>query len=430
MVSTFHGLETGKRALSVGQASIATTGHNIANANTKGYSRQQVNQSTSPSLDVWTNSTNPGQLGSGVSIDSITRVRDRFLDNQHRDQSANLGEAETKQAAFDRLESIINEPSDSGLNAAMDQLANAWQDLANKPGDASAQAVVKQRAQEFVEVAQAMDSSLGNMKDDLTAQKNAAIEEANAYIKQIDALNKSIVRVGGQPNDLLDQRDAAVESLSKLVKINVREIEGAYKITYPSSRVTYEDGSLVIDEEVIDGQEVDGQFIGGKIGGLIDAEAKVLDIQKDLEGVATGFAEANNAAEDEFPLFSNTATIAEMKVNFGANLTTIPAGVAEEMKALKPDPENEGGFIPTAKSNLQKLVSTLGAESQSATRSVANFEATLQATENRRQSVSGVSLDEEMANLVKFQHSYSAAARLISTTDQMLDTIINRMAAR
>src|SRR5690606_11808641 len=133
MVSTFHGLETGKRALSVGQASINTTGHNIANANTKGYSRQQVNQSTSPSLDVWTNSTNPGQLGSGVSIDSITRVRDRFLDNQRQDQSSTLGEAEAKQAAFDRLESIINEPSDAGLNAAMDQLWTAWQDLSNNP---------------------------------------------------------------------------------------------------------------------------------------------------------------------------------------------------------------------------------------------------------------------------------------------------------
>ena len=82
MVSTFHGLELGKRGLMVGQASIATTGHNIANANTKGYSRQQVNTITSPSLDVWTSGTvNPGQLGTGVSIESITRVRDRFLDH-------------------------------------------------------------------------------------------------------------------------------------------------------------------------------------------------------------------------------------------------------------------------------------------------------------------------------------------------------------
>ena len=89
MVSTFHGLELGKRGLMTGQANIATTGHNMANANTKGYSRQQVNATTTPSLDMWTSGQiNPGQLGSGVSIDSITRVRDHFLDRQFRDQSS------------------------------------------------------------------------------------------------------------------------------------------------------------------------------------------------------------------------------------------------------------------------------------------------------------------------------------------------------
>ncbi|MBW9234635.1 flagellar basal body protein, partial [Leptospira santarosai] len=97
MVSTFHGLEVGKRGLMVGQASISTTGHNIANANTKGYSRQQVNATTSPSLDVWTSgAVNPGQLGTGVTLDSITRVRDKFLDEKYRDQSAKLGEASVK----------------------------------------------------------------------------------------------------------------------------------------------------------------------------------------------------------------------------------------------------------------------------------------------------------------------------------------------
>lgn len=416
MVSTFHGLETGKRALSVGQASIATTGHNIANANTKGYSRQQVNQSTSPSLDIWTNSTNPGQLGSGVSIDSITRVRDRFLDQQYRDQSATLADAQTRQAAFDRLESIINEPSDSGLNSAMDQLRNAWQDLSNNPDSASAQAVVKERAQTFVETAQAMDNSMENMKLDLDQQKAAAVTEANDYLKQIASLNDSIVRGGNTSNDLKDQRDVLVEKLSALAPIKVdAQANGSYTISLKQPDgdpdIKMVEGNTVT-EEITDGTEV----TGGKIAGLIDAKAKVEENQANLNAVATGFAEANNETDGGDPLFSNTGSIATMAVDFGATLGA-------------PTPEMEAG-IKAVKSDYQKLVSTLGAESQSATRSVANFDATLQATENRRQSVTGVSLDEEMANLVKFQHSYSAAARLISTADQMLDTIINRMAAR
>ena len=416
MVSTFHGLETGKRALSVGQASIATTGHNIANANTKGYSRQQVNQSTTPSLDVWTNSMNPGQLGSGVSIDSITRVRDRFLDQQYRDQSATFAEAQTKQASFDRLETIINEPSDSGLNSAMDLLRSAWQDLSNNPDSASAQAVVKERAQTFVETAQAMDSSMENMKLDLDQQKAAAVTEANDYLKQIASLNDSIVRSGKGSNDLKDQRDVLVEKLSALAPIKVdAQANGSYTISLkqPDGEpdIKMVEGNTVT-EEMTDGTAV----TGGKIAGLIDAKVKVQQNQDNLNAVATGFAEANNETEGGDPLFSNTGSIATMTVDFGATLGA-------------PTPEMETG-IKAVKSDYQKLVSTLGAESQSASRSVANFEATLQATESRRQSVTGVSLDEEMANLVKFQHSYSAAARLISVADQMLDTIINRMAAR
>lgn len=414
MVSTFHGLETGKRALSVGQASIATTGHNIANANTKGYSRQQVNQSTSPSLDVWTNSLNPGQLGSGVSIDSITRVRDRFLDQQYRDQSATLGDAQTKQASFDRLESIINEPSDSGLNSAMDKLWNAWQDLSNNPDSVSAQAVVKERAQAFVEAAQAMDSSMTNMKVDLGQQKTAAVSEANDYLKQIASLNDSIVRSGSESNDLLDQRDVLVEKLSALAPIKVdAQSNGSYNIS-----LVQKEGAPValVTGTTVTAIEADTEVAGGKIAGLINAQNKVQENQDQLIAVATKFATANNDTEGGTPLFSNTTSIADMAVDFGATLGT-----------PKPEMATAVGVV---KSDYQKLVSTLGAESQSATRSVANFEATLQATENRRQSVTGVSLDEEMANLVKFQHSYSAAARLMSTTDQMLDTIINRMAAR
>lgn len=408
MVSTFHGLETGKRALSAGQASISTTGHNIANANTKGYSRQQVNQSTSPSLDIWTNGANPSQLGSGVSIDSITRVRDHFLDNQYRDQSSTLADAQTKQAAFDRLESIINEPSDSGLNSAMDQLANAWQDLANDPDSVSAQAVLKQRAQEFVEVAQAMDSSMTNMKTDLGQQKTGAIADANGYLEQIASLNDSIVRGGNTSNDLKDQRDVLVEKLSALAPIKVdAQANGSYTI----SLVQKEGAAVALVTGKTAGEIGDLEAAGGKIGGLTTALNKVEENQTALAGVTAGFVTANNNNGTGEKLFNEDGS-----VNFAGNITEVPPNLKAEVGGVKSD--------------YQKLVSVLGAESQSATRSVANFEASLQATENRRQSVSGVSLDEEMANLVKFQHSYNAAARLISTTDQMLDTIINRMAAR
>ncbi|MGB5944788.1 flagellar hook-associated protein FlgK [Paenisporosarcina sp.] len=419
MVSTFHGLELGKRGLNVGQASIATTGHNIANANTKGYSRQQVNTTTSPSLDVWTSgAVNPSQLGSGVSLDSITRVRDRFLDQQYRDQAGTLGEWSVKQQTLDRLETAINEPSETGLRFAMDQLSGAWQDLANDPSSPSAQAVLKERAEAFVETAQTMDRAMSNVKDDLNQQLTATTDEANDYLKQIAELNTSILRSGSQSNDLLDKRDVLVEKLSELVPIKVNaQTNGVYNITLRNG-TSLVDGSNVtkIDENSV--------ITGGKLAGINESLTIVANYQNKLNdsvkefAVATGMsATPATAGGNLFIGDENNFSIANLKVN-----STISKD--------NPPVLNQAGNPQSAQDSFQSLVGELGAESQSAMNSIANHEAALMATESHRQSVSGVSLDEEMANLIKYQHSYSAAARMISTTDQMLDTIINRMAAR
>jgi flagellar hook-associated protein 1 FlgK len=413
MVSTFHGLELGKRGLMVGQASIATTGHNIANANTKGYSRQQVNTITSPSLDVWTNgSVNPGQLGTGVSIESITRVRDRFLDQQYRDQSATVGEWSVKQQTLDRLETAINEPSDTGLRVSMDQLSSAWQDLANNPDSLSAQAVLKERADAFVETAQSMDRSMTNVTDDLNQQLSATMDEANSYLSQIAELNTSILR-NPQANDLLDKRDVLVEKLSELAPIKVSaQTNGTYNITLRDGN----DTSLVNGSTVsnIDATSV---ITGGKLAGINESLKTVAKYQDKLTATVKEFAVANGMSTETAGgnLFIGDEadfSIAALEVN--SNLTK----------------DNPPGDSKIAQSLYQSLVGELGAESQTAINTTANHEAALMGTESRRQSVTGVSLDEEMANLIKYQHSYSAAARMISTTDQMLDTIINRMAAR
>jgi flagellar hook-associated protein 1 len=419
MVSTFHGLELGKRGLMVGQASIATTGHNIANANTKGYSRQQVNATASPSLNVWTSgAVNPSQLGSGVSLDSISRVRDRFLDQQYRDQAGTLGEWVVKQQTLDRLETAINEPSKTGLSFSMDQLSGAWQDLANEPDSPSAQAVLKERAEAFVETAQSMDRAMTNVKDDLNQQLTVTMDEANGYLKQIAELNTSIQRNGSQSNDLLDKRDVLVEKLSELVPIKVNEqANGVYNITL-------RDGTSLVDGSNVSNIDATSNITGGKLAGINESLTIVANYQNKLNetvkeyAVATGMsATPATAGGNLFIGDSNNFSIANLKVNSTLNKDNPPV-------------LNQTGNPQNAKDSFQSLVGELGAESQAAINSVANHEAALMATESHRQSVMGVSLDEEMANLIKYQHSYSAAARMISTTDQMLDTIINRMAAR
>lgn len=419
MVSTFHGLELGKRGLSVGQASLSTTGQNIVNVNTKGYSRQQVNSSASPSLDVWT-AQGTSQLGTGVSIDSITRVRDRFLDQQFRDHSETLGQWQAKQATMDRLETIVNEPSTSGLNSSMDALKNAWQDLANEPDSLAAQAIVKERAQGFVDTAKTMNKSMSNLKNELTLQTQETVTEANGYLKQIAELNKSIVRGGNQSNDLKDKRDALVEDLSKLMSVKVDEKpNGSYSVSLASNNQALVTGEVV--SEITDADvAANPKSFGGKLTGLSESMDSAIYYQNKFNSVVKNFAQENTMSKTggaDQALFTGDADnfdVAALEVNYAASPLKQPAAT--------------GNAAKDAQSYFRELVSELGAESQSATNSVTSHGATLQATENRRQSVAGVSLDEEMANLIKYQHSYNAAARLVSMTDQMLDTIINRMA--
>lgn len=397
-MSTFHTLETGRRGLSAGQASLSTTGHNIANANTKGYSRQQVNTSSAASLEVWT-SSGAGQLGTGVSVDSVMRVRDRFLDQQYRGHTAELAQWQAKSEALGNVETILGEPGDNGLNASMGRLWNAWQDLASDPSNEAVQAVVKERAQAFADVAKTIDRSMGDLTAGLAEQMTATEKDAQTLISRIEELNKQIVRTGPQANDLRDERDAAVDELSQLMNIKVTEkADGSYAIALASN-----------NQLVRTGEPVDLDAADGKLGGLAQALATAESYQEKIGKTVTDFAQANGN------VFETTAPAGELSVARDDKLE-LPVNLDENVKK--------------AQANFRTVISGLGAEAQTAGYAVSAQGQLIVSIENRRQSVAGVSLDEEMSNLVKFQHAYNAAARLISTTDEMLDTIINRMAAR
>jgi flagellar hook-associated protein 1 FlgK len=308
-----------------------------------------------------------------------------------------------------RIEVAIGEPSDTGLRVSMDQLGAAWQDVANDPSSASAQAVLKERAIAFTELAQSLDRSFGNITADLTLQQTAAVDEANGYLKQIAELNQSILQNGKNSNDLLDQRDVVLEKLSSLMPVKVTENKnGVYDVTLQNGK------SLVAGTEQTGTIAVGEAVGGGKIAGIEESLKTVETQQGNLAKVVEKFADANGLNEAG-SLFASGApfTVQGLSVNTAAAYTA-PATREEDSKA--------------AQSDFRALVSEIGAQSQTAIYGAANSEAALMATDNRRQSVTGISIDEEMANLIKYQHAYSAAARFVSTTDELLDTLINRMA--
>lgn len=226
MKPTFHGLETARRALFTQQNAISVTGHNIANVNTKGYSRQRVNfQQTSPFPAAGMNRPEiPGQLGTGVQAGAIERVREYFLDIQFRGENNKLGYYQSLAKSLSRLEDIMNEPSETGLSSVLGQFWAALQDLSTYPESDGTRQVVIQRAQSVVDTFHYLHDSLTTNQKDIGNEIGVNLREINSLLRQIGELNQQIGEVephGYLPNDLYDQRDELLDRLSESINIKV-----------------------------------------------------------------------------------------------------------------------------------------------------------------------------------------------------------------
>jgi flagellar hook-associated protein 1 len=494
MASTFHGLEVAKSGLYAQRTALSTTGHNLANASTKGYSRQQVVLSSSNSITTQArNQTlNMHELGTGVNVEGIERVRDAFLDNQYRDEAQLSGQWQAKQQALEKLELSFNEPSDQGLRSVMDQFWNSWQDLSNEPDNHTARAVVKQRALAVIDTAKQIDESMSQLTGGLEDNVSKLTAKANDLLKEINTLNQEIIHLGPQANDLRDKRDLAVDKLAEMVDLNVKQ-ESNYGLTITLANgetLLNKDGATLLGEE--EGQLSIDNVQGGSIYGTKEAIEIVKGYQSELNVMMEGFvsgeieieipagsvlatgeviteptkktvnginglhelgwtlsedASGNAKKGEPFFLYDQTSSFSVQSLQLNPTIAK-DHGMEEvngQQKVLKGNGDlalaigqlrdtsftyNGQQKSGTLENYYRSMVGELGVEAQSANRHLNTQETILLSIDNQRQSVSGVSLDEEMANLIKFQHAYNAAAKMVSVEDQLLDTIINRMAAR
>lgn len=228
MRSTFHGLETSKRAILTQTTALTTLGHNIANASTEGYTRQRVNLSATRPLEAMgmNRSVNPGQIGTGVQYDSITRVRDSFLDLQYRRENQTFSSWEVRNSTISSIEGIINEPSATGLSSVMNKFWNSWEVLNRDPTLLSARIDVVGSAVNFADTLQHVGKSLVNVSADIDSNISSKVNEANIITQEISQLNAFIRRTeafGDNANDYRDQRDLLIDKLSALVDVQVTE---------------------------------------------------------------------------------------------------------------------------------------------------------------------------------------------------------------
>ncbi|WP_243290286.1 flagellar hook-associated protein FlgK [Bacillus sp. FJAT-47783] len=508
MGSTFLGLEIAKSALRAQQSALFTTGHNIANANTPGYTRQRVNleQSTPYPAPSKYRPEMPGQFGTGVSSREVQRVRDGFLDVQFRGESTKTGYWQSRADALEKMEEIMNEPSESGLSITMDRFWQSLQDLAINPTNAGARSVVRERGIAVAETFNYLSNSLTAIQNDLKSEIDLNVKEINSLLTQINNINTQIGEIephGYLPNDLYDERDRLLDQLSSFVNIKVSPIKsGGNASDIAEGKVTVElmDDSGRSLGTMIDGKSLNvhelsvkydstnglvqqisfgtkdipiqdfkssGELLGNihsygytytTTSGTVVKEGMYPEMLQSLDALAYDFAQKFNEIHRQGWSVSDIQNNAHTPKNFFdvSGAAADKSGAAAMMKlsddiqtpddiaASKSGNMGDGsnavdlaevknmkfsinGDYTTVQNYYEGMIGGMAVDAQEANRLAYNAQELAIAVDQRRQSVSAVSLDEEMTNMVQFQHAYNAAARMITMQDEILDRIINNM---
>jgi flagellar hook-associated protein 1 FlgK len=426
-IPTLQGLQTALSGLIAEQTALDTTGNNIANANTEGYSRETALLEPNPPLDIPAISTLTGQgaqLGTGVAVSNITRIRNVYLDGQYRAQSSALGSASTQAEELTQAQAAFNEPSSSSIAGQLSAFWTAWNNLAQHPSNEAAKEGVVAAGEQLVRTFHELSAQLSTISTQAGEQYAALTGEGGEvedYAKQIAQLNGQIKlseEAGQQPNEMLDRRDLLLDKLSALANITVTE-EPDHTDT-----VSFGDAATpLVEDTTVNWPQGLTEAAGGRLGallGLTGPKGALTGLQSGLDGVAeTLIASVNEHLTTPFFSGADAATIAVAVEAPQVKAST--SGVSGANEAAIAIAGLRGG---AAEQGYAKLVERLGSDVQNAKDEQSNLQTTVTAINDQRQSVSGVSLDEEMTNLISFQRGYQASARTMTAMDEMLETLI------
>jgi len=470
-VSTFSSLEIGRKALQAQQRALDVIGHNIANANTEGYSRQVVAMSTTtpytqPSLGK---PGTAGQIGTGVQVDSIRRLRDSFLDGQYRAETKSLGRWEVRQSALEEIEVVLNELTDYSLGTVAESFRDALQSLSYYPESEDVRTLVVETALTMTDTFNHLDRQLQDLQFSIDEAITQQVSQANDKISQLFDLNQKIIiarAAGDNPNDLCDKRDLLLDELSKIVNIQVSEDAqtGAVQVTVSGRRVVsaygmtqfaVSSGSYPHDVVWADSGETVAIRDGSLKGYMEVRDDIITQYRSELDTLAKEFAEGfnaihvagydldGNAGVDFFTYDGTDFTAASIRVNAAivADCRLVAAAGEESpgvsdgggsnaltlsrwMQGLDADGQPDSTAVVVSE-YMQDMSTQIGLETEQAQKMVENQETLLALIENQRSAISGVDIDEEATNMIRFQHAYNAAARYVTVIDEMLEVIIN-----
>jgi flagellar hook-associated protein 1 FlgK len=444
-------LYTALSGLQAARVRMEVASNNVANLSTPGYTRQQADLKPRDHYQA------PyGFVGSGVQLNGIVRLRDSFLDSTLRSGTGLSGRSSIRAELLDRAETMLAEP-DEGITGPLADLWSSFENLAANPTNAGSKGQVLSSINDVASRVRDVANGWARLATDAKSRMTDQVAVANDMLAQVANLNAAITAAStgasSTPNDLLDRRDALVDSLARsLGATGITLPDGTVKVTVEG--VSVADGinattlTLGSDGTVRTSSGI-ALNLGGEIGGFHDfLNTDLAGLQAGLDQFAEDLAAALNtqhqagwvsATEAGGPLLAYTPGSAASSLH---SVLTDPAKLAVSSSQGPPFPAFDVGNLQ-ALANLRTatvasgatatlgaaagaVAVTLGAAASSAKRTAESQLSIASAAESARQAGHGVSLDEEMTELMSAQHAYEAAARVMTTVDSALDTLINR----
>jgi len=443
-------LEIAKSGMSANQRSISVTSNNIANANTEGYSRQRAVLSPKAMNKDGLN------LGLGVSVQQIQRIRSQMIDSQIEVQNSQLQSFTQRANVLQQLESVFI-PAVGGLDESISNFFGAFSELSNTPQDFNLRNNVISKSRIMMNDFKNLDADLKQIARETGETIKTNVEKLNTILSSLAEINAAIERgdaAGAPDNNSLDLQTQKLKELSELIKaeINITD-QGAAEVRINGIVVLNKNEVQQINTHIdndtntvrlrLDNSKII-EASGGKIGGNIEMfENEIPDYQVRINEVAKTLVEEVNAVHasgfgindtNSRVFFDTSGTTAET-IAVNPDLITEPAHLAASSVAGETG-NNEAALELAAIQNKRvmdgqtiisktvELISDPGSRLIEVQSQIAGRESAIEMLRNQQESFSGVNIDEELSELIKFQNAYQASVRVLSTAQEMYDSLL------